>query len=50
MGINFSKELNKQLDEEFKKKVEILEELRKRKNIELKQNIKLLTKNKINEI
>lgn len=34
-SINFSKMLNKELDDEFKRKEEALEELRKRKKDEL---------------
>jgi hypothetical protein len=34
-SINWSKMLNKELDEEFRKKDEILEELKARKKVEL---------------
>lgn len=49
-SINWSKMLNKELDEEFKKKDEVLEELRARKKEELKQNINLSQKNKKMEL
>ena len=49
-SINWSKMLNKELEEEFKKKDEVLDELRARKVIELKQNKKLAEKNKLNEL
>lgn len=42
--------LNKELEEEFKKKDEVLDELRARKVIELRQNKKLAEKNKLNEL
>jgi hypothetical protein len=49
-SINWSKMLNKELEEEFKKKDEILEEIKLRKKLELGQNIKLSKKNKQNEL
>jgi predicted phosphoribosyltransferase len=49
-SINWSKMLNKELEEEFKKKDEILEEIKNRKKMELAQNIKLTKKNKQSEL
>ena len=45
-SLNWSKMLGKELEEEFKKKDDLLEEVRIRKKLELAQNIKLTKKNR----